>query len=353
MLNIVCESTINFLDLLIYVCKISKKLKFKLFIKPTNTFCYLPCHSNHSSFIFKNIPKSIFMRSRRICSSFSDFLFFSRIFFDQLLNRGYDYIILRKSLNMVSNLERINLIKYKEKKIFADPDYIFFKFPFDFNFLNCEKIILESFNNIRSKYNFLENKSLKIVNYMQPNLGRLLVHNFPLNLENFKLYRYQICSKFNCNICLFSDSNYFIKLKNSFFLPLCVNSNCTTKGFIYIIKCHICPNVYYIGESGRTVKERIAEHINSIKNFKPYYSFKNVAYHFNLQGHNYLHHFTFFIFIKNCDDVFLRRMYEKQLIYIFKNLDLNLLNDADDCLFDINRFNTFNFKNMLKFDETY
>ena len=46
-------------------------------------------------------------------------------------------------------------------------------------------------------------------------------------------------------------------------------------------------------------------------------------------------------------------MYEKQLIYIFKNLDLNLLNDADDCLFDINRFNTFNFKNMLKFDETY
>ena len=31
MLNIVCESTINFLDLLIYVCKISKKIKIQTF----------------------------------------------------------------------------------------------------------------------------------------------------------------------------------------------------------------------------------------------------------------------------------------------------------------------------------
>ena len=65
-LNTVRNNTVNFLDLIIYICKISRKLKFKLYIKPTNNFCYLPCHSNHSAFIFKNIPKSVLMRPRRI-----------------------------------------------------------------------------------------------------------------------------------------------------------------------------------------------------------------------------------------------------------------------------------------------
>ena len=352
-LNIVKGTTVNFLDLVIFICKISRKLKFKLYIKPTNTFCYLPCHSNHPSFIFINSPKGIFMRAKRICSYFSDFLYYSRIFFDQLLNRGYDRLVLRKTLNMVSNLNREDLIKYKEKENFLDSDSIFFKFPFDFNFLNSEKIFIESFNNIKNKYNFLENKNLKIVNYMQPNLGRLLVHNFQIDMNYFKLFRYRKCFNSDCSTCFFGSSDYYLKLKNNFLLPICINSNCKTKGFIYIIKCSLCPFFFYIGESGRTVEKRMYEHIQDIKNFKPFYKSKNVSFHFNLFGHNYLQHLSFYIFIKNCDDVYIRLMYEKQLVYIFENLDMKLLNDDSDRLVDIKRFRRNNFKNMLNFDETY
>ena len=46
-------------------------------------------------------------------------------------------------------------------------------------------------------------------------------------------------------------------------------------------------------------------------------------------------------------------MYEKQLVYIFENLDMKLLNDDSDRLVDIKRFRRNNFKNMLNFDETY
>ena len=46
-------------------------------------------------------------------------------------------------------------------------------------------------------------------------------------------------------------------------------------------------------------------------------------------------------------------MYEKQLVYIFENLDMKLLNDDSDRLVDIKRFRINNFKNMLNFDETY
>ena len=53
------------------------------------------------------------MRPRRICSSYSDFLFFCRLFLFQLLKRGYDYSNLRKCINMVSKLKRLDLIKYK------------------------------------------------------------------------------------------------------------------------------------------------------------------------------------------------------------------------------------------------
>jgi len=72
-----------------------------------------------------------------------------------------------------------------------------------------------------------------------------------------------------------------------------------------------------------------------------------------LFGHNYLQHLSFYIFIKNSDDVFIHLMYEKQLIYIFENLEIKLLNDDSDRLVDITRFRRNNFKNMLNFDGTY
>jgi hypothetical protein len=46
-------------------------------------------------------------------------------------------------------------------------------------------------------------------------------------------------------------------------------------------------------------------------------------------------------------------MFEKQLIYVFENLNMKLLNDDSDRLIDISRFKRNNFKNMLKFDESY
>ena len=44
-----------------------------MYIKPTNTFSYLLTNSNHPEFIFNNIPKSLFIRIRRICDSLIDY----------------------------------------------------------------------------------------------------------------------------------------------------------------------------------------------------------------------------------------------------------------------------------------
>ena len=54
-LNEVCSDTVNFLDLDISLDKITKKIIFSVYIKPTNTFTYLLSRSNHPSFIFDNM----------------------------------------------------------------------------------------------------------------------------------------------------------------------------------------------------------------------------------------------------------------------------------------------------------
>ncbi len=89
-LNAVCTDTVNFLDLNITYDKIFNKIRFSLFIKPTNTFSYLLTSSNHPSFITKNLPKGIFIRIRRICSNIIDYLYFSTNIALQLKTRNYD-----------------------------------------------------------------------------------------------------------------------------------------------------------------------------------------------------------------------------------------------------------------------
>lgn len=73
-LNIVSGYKINFLDLLISVDAQKNSFNFELYTKPTHSFQYLFHTSNHPEFIFKNIPKSLFIRLRRICSYYADYL---------------------------------------------------------------------------------------------------------------------------------------------------------------------------------------------------------------------------------------------------------------------------------------
>ena len=99
----------------------------------------------------------------------------------------------------------------------------------------------------------------------------------------------------SCKTCPFLNTNYSITLNKSFQLPILSNADCQNVCCIYIIHCKFC-NEYYIGQTGRTVHDRIREHIYCIKNKKIY---SEVAVHFNLNNHNYVNHFEFFIFKSN------------------------------------------------------
>ena len=85
----------------------------------------------------------------------------------------------------------------------------------------------------------------------------------------------------DCTTCQFGNRDYFIRFNDNFYLPICQKSSCDSKGIVYVIKCKLCKDVFYIGQSGRTIKDRLLEHFIDIKNFKPFYNYKDVSFHFN------------------------------------------------------------------------
>jgi hypothetical protein len=114
-LNIASGKRVNFLDLIISLSSIDGKLLFSIYIKETQTFSYLITSSNHPKFIFNNIPKSLFIRIRRICSFYYDYLYYARLLIKHLTLRSYEISKLRECARMVGDLDRANVIPYKNK----------------------------------------------------------------------------------------------------------------------------------------------------------------------------------------------------------------------------------------------
>ena len=209
------------------------------------------------------------------------------------------------------------------------------KFNLSYDF--CKNSLCKIFNNIAKDCKFLENKKIMYINTINNNLGSICIDNFKLNIS--KKFKYNKCINIDCKVCKFSLNKYFIHIRNiynekAFFLPIRSNSNCESIGIIYIIICNKC-NVFYIGESERSVNKRMSEHINNIVTFgknlaKSIINFdkkSEIAIHFNSTGHNYLEHFKYLIFENNVNNKIIRRSIETDLMNIFNNCNIKIINN--------------------------
>ncbi len=330
-LNIFSGKTVPFLDLNISFNNITKSLDFFLYTKPTNTFGYLLTSSNHPNFIFDNIPKSLFIRLRRICTDITKYFISSSDLIKQLVSRGYDIFSLYKIRNLVSTFNRSDLIPYKIKNCNnftgAFSSSFLFKLPFDFNFINLEILFNQCFYKIFHNDSLFHNVNIKMLFCKQPSIRDIFVHNTLVN--NTRKFYFTKCTKTNCIVCSISSSFHFINL-NGFLLPFLSYSNCNVKNAIYIIRCKLCKDTFYIGET-TNVRIRIQRHLNDIINFVPFYIYTCVSNHFNLAIHNNYklsELFEFFIFeTKNLETKEDRLNQENQLIQLFLSLNMNLMND--------------------------
>jgi hypothetical protein len=165
------------LDILLEYDPVTQKLKYSVYIKPTNSFGYLKTNSNHPLHIFNAIPISLFIRNRRICTNFSDFIIVSKMQIEQLVKRGYIRSNLVKICKTISNYDRNSLLPYKDKVnnfLSEDLNYVLYFHFFNYN-LNIQSIIYNCFKSIFS------NIVLKYINKVHCNLNNALIHNFKLN----------------------------------------------------------------------------------------------------------------------------------------------------------------------------
>ena len=266
-LNIIQDKIVNFLDLSISFDKILKRICIKLFIKPTNTFSYVPPESNHSKSIIKNIPVSIFLRVRRICTDYSDYLLFSRLFFIQLIDRGYNPFHLCELIRNIGKLKREELLPYKIKKTkkFAQDNKLWFCVKYNKPYYELNKALKYCWLDFNDDnfYKFKFCPSYAVNN----NLRSILVHGAKFDLKNF-YFQCTNCNELNCKCCKFMSKNCKnLNISNNFSLPILNNNNCCSENCIYILYCKFC-NSYYIGETSKSFKIRLNQHINSIKKFK-------------------------------------------------------------------------------------
>ena len=88
-----------------------------LFTKPTASYQYLRAKSSHPFHTMKALPKSQFVRIRRICTFTSDYWKCANIFMNFFMKRGHKKPALLKFVTEISKIDRRTLLEYKQRKI--------------------------------------------------------------------------------------------------------------------------------------------------------------------------------------------------------------------------------------------
>jgi len=337
-LNIESSNEVNFLDLIISFDSDKSEFKTNLYIKPTNTFSYLLKSSNHPNHIFKNIPKSLFIRIRRICSCNLDYIFHSKILILQLYKRGYNYFKLKSIAKSIYMTPRVDLLQYKSKQnniLNKNKKWITLFQKYDYSLLFLKNVFSNAFYKMKysfeNRFKYLNNLFLKFNFSIGTNIGYMLVHGFKIK-NLIKKYDCTKCNTVGCNICIYLKENNCLRIKNYVF-PVLSECNCLSIGIIYILICKRC-NVYYIGESQRIANKRLTEHVKKIVNFNNDLDKaignldrqSEIGIHFNCSFHNLRKDLKIFILDKNINVTSVRKSKETDLINIFKIFKIPLLN---------------------------
>jgi hypothetical protein len=322
-LNFVRDNVVNFLDLYIKYDYITNSLEFNLYVKPTSTNSYLSTCSNHPKHIIKNIPKAQFLRIRRICTSYIDYVHHSRNLIFQFVKKGYNYNILRKMANVVGGIDRNSLLKYKMKnKENINNSYSYVCKKFDTLSMNFDSTVYSTWkesNDVDDMFKF------KLISTIYQNVKNTLLFKSKPDIFNFKTnYR---CSNNTCKVCYRLITRKYHLIKNQLLLPIMDKCSCDAKNIVYMIICKKCHEIY-VGESGRTAKVRFYEHLNNIDNFQRFGNKQTeISIHFNRPNHDLDKDMAFAILKKDIIDTYKRKNLESDLINVFKSLNLKILND--------------------------
>ena len=286
--------SVNFLDTTITLNN-SNFISTTLFTKPGKKCTYLLEQSCHPSHIHKNIPYSLALRLRRICSEEDDFQTQLSLLKHKLEERGFRPRTINDAFARVSTVERATALKKQPKK---EIKRIVLPLPYDPR-LPAVSSILYRFWKV-----MIQTPRLKkvfpdppMVSWMRPkNLREFLIRaKLPPQENPRKSGREKLgfkhCGR-TCTMCSHSPQfcTSFTSASTKEVFPIKSKMDCMTQNVIYLISCNKQDNscssgIQYVGETARRLCDRFQEHRGTITNPSQLGTTKPVGAHFQQPGH--------------------------------------------------------------------
>lgn len=278
---------VEFLDTVISIDS-EGYIKTTLFTKPGKKCTYLSPNSCHPRHVTENIPYSLALRLKRICSYHGDFLLELSKLKDLLLSRGYRIKSIENSFSKVIDMDRRLALQKKVKK---KVDRVALPLPFDPRLPHVSSIVYRFWKvmtqNPRLKKIF---PNPPMVCWSRPKNIRdhLIRANLAkeLNRRSLRVKTGFLHCNRNCIVCCHSSRfcDVISSSNSSYSAKITSSINCLTTNVIYCITCQKCnEHQQYIGETGRRLCDRFLEHRGSVNNAN---TTKTVGLHYQEQGHS-------------------------------------------------------------------
>ena len=288
----ISEKSVEFLDTVISITN-DGFIKTNLYVKPGKRCTYLLNSSCHPKHICENIPYSLALRLKRICSEHIDFLKNLDILKNALLTRGYNCNYIMTSFDRVVNIDRTVALQKVEKKII---NRCVLPLMFDPRLPNISNILYR-FWKVMTQNPILKKifPDPPMVCYKRPkNLREFIVRaKLPKEISIRRSTRPKLGFKHcnhNCVMCNYSPkfANHIVSSKTNIKVPILSDLNCLSRNVLYYISCtkseRPCSTnkPEYIGQTGRSICERFREHKYSVNEKAS----TSVGKHFYDTGHN-------------------------------------------------------------------
>ena len=259
--NVYSDTSVSFLDTVVKIQ--NGALSTDLYNKPTSAHDYLHRSSYHPQHLIRAIPKSQFIRIRRICSLKSDYKRHAESYIKHFKARGYKEPYLRKISEEVENADRASFLNYQPKKTSARIPLVLTyhhklqDLPFTLK-RNYQKMIRDhpdmkavfpeppivSFRRPRS----IRDKIVRADHCTKQ--SRQTLHNHPPTKAHL--------AKFMNNSGHISNAHSKTKY------PI-EGGSITTKGTVYAVRCIKCDKLY-VGQTTTPLNERLNRHIYDTAN---------------------------------------------------------------------------------------
>jgi hypothetical protein len=280
------NNEVSFLDTTVYKVSaddVDDILQTRVFFKETDTHQLLHKTSFHPKHTSKGVLKSQLLRFKRISSSYEDYNYSCSILFGALRKRGYSRRLMRQMKREIW-LSETRQPGPPEN----DQDIIPIVIPYN----DIGSKLASTWKSIINQNQTFSDYRLITAYSNGQNLSRKLVHSSLQQVVCRKAVR-QPANPRNCNCCKQCTStkckacNYitegarFYSSVNNRCFTVRGTLSCSSKNVVYLITCRKCKQ-QYVGETGRTLGERIIDHLSCIRLRKPTPS----GLHFNQTGHS-------------------------------------------------------------------